>query len=141
MGQTTFGGPLRVGDTSSGSTANVGSTLLYQAATLAQNSTTAVDATLYLPANAIIVEIIADVLTAWDSATSATLTVGTTSGGTEYASGVNLKTGSRVYPTHTKPQLAAMDGIGSNTAVVITATPTGATSAGEARVTLLYALA
>lgn len=140
MAMSTFAGPMRIGDTSSGTLANVGTPLLSQATRILADGTDTVDATLYLPTDAIIVEIIVDVLTAWDSATSATLTVGSASGGTQYAGGVNLKTGSRVYPTHTKPQLAAMADIGGTTPVVVTATPVGATTAGEAKVTILYAM-
>jgi len=52
-----------------------------------------------------------DVLTAFDSATSATLSIGTTSGGTDYVSGVNVKAATgRIAPTLTAAQLAAMSG-------------------------------
>src|SRR5689334_14350940 len=65
MGTSTFGGPMRIGDTAEGTLINVGTPLLSQATTLTQNSTTAVSGTLYLPTAAIIVDIIVDVLVAF----------------------------------------------------------------------------
>jgi len=54
---------------------------------------------------------IVDVLTAYDSATSATLSAGSTPGGTQYLSGVNVKAATgRIIPTYTAAQLAAMAG-------------------------------
>jgi hypothetical protein len=140
MGQSTFGGPLRVGDTSEGALLNVGTPLLSQSARLTQNSTTAVSATLYLPTAAIIVDILVDNLTVWDSATSATITVGVTAGGTEYAGGVSAKAAGRVRPTFTSAQLTSMASIGSTTPVVATCTPVGATTAGQSKVTILYVM-
>ena len=53
------------------------------------------DITFELPPGSQLIAIIPDVLTAYDSATSATLSVGTTSGGTQYASAINAKTAGR----------------------------------------------
>ena len=138
MASSTFSGPIRAGTVLNGSTNNIGKVVLSQTAVLDQNSTTAVSNTFYLPANAQIVDIIADVLTAFNSGTSATLTVGTAAAGSQYAGSIDAKTAGRTYPTYSAAQLAAMDNIGSNTSVVATITPDGATSAGQVRVTLQY---
>lgn len=140
MAQCTFTGPVRIGDTAEGSTANVGGTILSQSTTLTQNSTTAVSGTIYLPTGAVIISIICDNLTVWDSATSATLSVGTAAAGTQYVGSVNAKTAGRQTPTYTSAQLTAMNGIGTNTSVVATVTPVGATTAGITKVTLFYVL-
>ena len=88
-----------------------------------------------------------DVLTAFDSATSAVLSVGTSAGGTQYASTVDVKTATgRIRPTFTAAQLAAMESVSvlgvaapTTAPVVVTITPTGATTAGYVQVTLVYA--
>lgn len=140
MGQSTWGGPILVGDKSGGTTKNVGTVVMSQSARLVANGTNTVSASLYLPKKAIISDIFFDVITAFDSATSATGTVGTEAGGTEYASGVNCKTGIRVWPTLTRPQVAAMAAAGNATPIVATVTPVGATTAGEVKVTVQYVM-
>ena len=77
-------------------------------------------------------------LAAWNSASSAVLTVGKTAAGTDYASGVSTAAAGRVRPTFTATQLSNMNNVTSNVAVIATITPTGATSAGTTIVTLLY---
>ena len=149
MGTTTFSGPVRAGNKTSGETngPNIGVVTLMQETAITQNSTNAVSSTLYIPAGAKIVNILVDVLTAFNSATSAVLSVGKTAGGTEYASGVDVKTATgRITPTFTAAQLAAMSNVSvlgvaapTTAPVVVTVTPTGATSAGYVRVTLVYA--
>lgn len=147
MGTTTFSGPVRAGTKTSGETngPNIGVVTLMQETSITQNSTTAVSSTIYIPAGSKITDIIVDVLTAFNSATSAVLTVGTAAGGTQYAGSVDAKTAGRVRPTFTAAQLAAMSnvtvlGVAAPTTapVVVTVTPTGATSAGYVRVTVLY---
>jgi hypothetical protein len=139
MSFSTFSGPLRSGTTREGATANLGLCVLSQTALMTQNSTNVVDATFYLPANAQIVSFNFDVLTAFNSATSATLSVGTTSGGSQYANGVDVKTATgRIAPTLTAAQLTNMSDITTNTSVIASITPVGATSAGSVRVTVLY---
>ena len=140
MARTTFSGPLASGDKEAGVSggSNVGLVVLSQTAVLDQNSTTAVSSTFNLPVDSQIVDIIVDVLTAFNSGTSATLTVGTTAAGTQYAGSVDAKTAGRARPTFSAAQLAAMDDIDTNTSVVATITPVGATSAGQVRVTLVY---
>ena len=98
------------------------------------------DITFELPPGSQLIAIIPDVLTAYDSATSATLSVGTTSGGTQYASGINAKTAGRAAVTVSAAQAAAMDDIGTSTSVVATITSVGQPTAGLVRVTLQYAI-
>lgn len=97
-----------------------------------------VDTTIVLPAGSQIVEVVTDTLTAWNSVTSAGLTVGSAAGGTQYASSVDVKTAGREAPTLTAAQLAAMGDIGANTTVHVRVAQVGNTSAGQARVTVLY---
>jgi hypothetical protein len=148
MGTTTFSGPVRSGTLKTGETngPNLGFAVLEQETSITQNSTTAVSSTLYIPVGAKLIDIIVDTLTAFNSATTAVLSVGTAAAGTQYASGVDVKTAGRVRPTFTAAQLAAMSnvtvlGVAAPTPapVVVTVTPTGATSAGYVRVTLVYA--
>lgn len=107
--------------------------------TITQNSTNAVDLTFNLPANAQITSFNFDVLVAFDSATSATLSAGLTSGGTQYSSGVNVKAATgRIAPTYTAAQLTAMSNVTTNTTVVVTVTPVGATTVGSVFVTMHY---
>lgn len=140
MAQTTFSGPLASGDKEAGISggSNLGFVVLSQSAVINQNSTNAVSATFNLPVNSQIVDILPDVLTAFNSATTAVLSVGTAAGGTQYAGSIDAKTAGRTRPTFSAAQLAAMDDVGSTTTVVATVTPTGATSAGQVRVTILY---
>lgn len=147
MTATTFSGPLRAGDRTAGETngPNIGFAVLQQETALTQNGTNAVSATLFVPVGAKIVDIIVDTLTPFNSATSAILSVGTAAAGTQYASGVDVRTAGRVRPTFTAAQLAAMDNVSvlgvpapKVSPVVITITPTGATSAGYVGVTLVY---
>jgi hypothetical protein len=140
MAATTWSGPIKIGEKASGSTKNVGTVVLSQSVRLVADGENAVSGTLYLPTKALITDMFWDVPVAFDSATSATGTVGLTAGGTEYASGANLKTGIRIYPTFTRPQVAAMSVPGTATPIVATATPTGATTAGEARLTVQYTM-
>jgi hypothetical protein len=112
--------------------------VLSQTVLVTRDATLVQSATINLPVNSQIVNIICDVLTAYDSATSTTLTVGTAAAGTQYASGVNARTAGRTTPTFTAAQLAAMANIGATTTVVATATSVGQPTAGQVRVTVNY---
>ena len=139
MGKTTWSGPITAGTVREGATANFGYGVLSQTATITQNSTSAVDATFYLPANTQIHGFNIDVLTVFNSGTSATFSAGTTSGGTQYVSGVDVKTAAgRIAPTYSAAQLTAMADVTTNTTLVATVTPSGATSTGLVRVTVIY---
>lgn len=136
MGSSTFSGPVRVG-----SAPAIGTTLLSQVIPLVRDATLVQNGTIYLPANAQIVDILADATIAWDSATTATLSVGISSGAQTYANGVNMKTANRARPTFTAAQLIAMNDIGAtNLAVVATVTSVGQPTVGAGRVTVLYTL-
>jgi hypothetical protein len=149
MAATHLSGPLLTGDKQQGETGgpNQGYVILEQTLTLTQNSTTAVSSTLYVPAGSILLDFLIDVLTAFNSGTSAVLSIGTAAAGTQYVSGVDVKTATgRIAPTYTAAQLAAMSGqsvlgvaapVGGT--IVATVTPTGATSAGYVNVTVRYA--
>ena len=139
MAKTYFGSALRAGSSTLTDAVDGGDVLMSQSLTITQNSTTAVSASFTLPASAQITDFIVDVLTAYDSVTSATLTVGTAAAGTQYITTVNAKTAGRAAPTLSAAQLLAMSSIGTNTSVVATVTPVGATSAGLVRVTVKYA--
>ena len=148
MAATHLTGPLLTGDLQQGETngPNQGYVQLVQTTSITQNSTTAVSSTIYIPAGSIILGFNVDVLTAFNSATSATLTIGTAAAGTQYVSGVNAKTAGRASITYTAAQLAAMSnqsvlGVAAPTTapVVVTVTPVGATSAGYVSVSVLYA--
>jgi len=148
MGATHLSGPIIAGNLQTGDTngPNQGAVNLMQLTSITQNSTTAVSSTLYIPAGSIITDVHVDVLTAFNSVTSATLSIGLTAGGTEYVSGVNVKAATgRIAPTFTAAQLAAMDGVtvlgvaaATTAPVVVTVTPVGATSAGYVFVTIFY---
>jgi hypothetical protein len=142
MTTTAVTGPLstftqKLDGTATGYT-DQGYCVMSQSTTITQNSTTAVSASLYLPQGSQIVNFFIDVTTAFDSATSATLTIGTAAAGTQYVSGVNAKTAGRAAPTLSAAQLTAMANIGTTPAVVTTVTPVGATTAGAVRVTVFY---
>ena len=140
MAQTDFTGPLASGDRLPGDPqgANVGLAVLSQTMLINFNATLVQSGTINLPVNSQIVNIVCDVLTAYNSATSTTLTVGTAAAGTQYASGVNARTAGRTIPTFTAAQLAAMANIGATTTVVATATSVGQPTAGQVRVTINY---
>lgn len=138
---TTFTGPVMSGtkwNPDGSGAANTGIAALTQQVSLTQNSTTAVSATMVVPANAQLLSFFIDVTTAFDSASSATLTIGTSAAGTQYVGSINAKTGGRAAPTYSAAQLTAMLNVGSSTSVVVTITPSGATTAGAATVTMLY---
>lgn len=140
MSTTAVSGPLSTftQQTDGVHNSDQGYCVMSQTATIVQNGTTAVSATFYLPPNSQIVMPLIDVTTAYDSATSATLSIGTAAAGTQYVSGVSAKTAGRAAPTLTAAQLTAMSNVGANIAVVATVTVVGATTAGTVNVTLLY---
>ena len=148
MGATHFSGPVVSGTLQQGETdgPNQGFSVLSQSTSITQNSTTAVSSTLYIPAGSRIVDFNIDVLTAYNSATSATLTIGTAAAGTQYVGSIDAKTAGRAAITYTAAQLAAMNGVTTTgtaapttAPVVVTVTPVGATSAGYVVVTIIYA--
>jgi hypothetical protein len=140
MAQTHNNGPLASGDKLPGTPGgnNIGLAVLSQTFLIDFDATLVQTRSVLLPVNSQIVNIFCDVLTAYNSATSATLTVGTAAAGTQYASGVNAKTAGRTTPTFTAAQLAAMDDTGTNEGVFATVTSVGQPTAGQVRVTVNY---
>lgn len=142
MSTTNFGSAIRTG-TGLGSGSDAGLVVLRQTVVMdfiteVGAGSDNVDASLVLPANSQIVDIIPDTLTAWNSVTSATFTAGSAAGGSQYVSGVDVKSDGREAPTFTAAQLAAMDDIGTNTTVHFRVAQVGNTSAGQLRATVLY---
>lgn len=132
-------GPLELGTALDNTGADTGTVLQSQTGLIAFDATLVQNLTFTVPANAQIIDFYVDVLTAYDSATSATLSAGTTSGGTEYLSAISVKTAARRPNAYSAAQLAAMDDIDNNTSVVVTVTSVGQPTAGQARVTVVYA--
>ena len=132
-------GPLELGTGLDNTGADTGYVVQSQTALIGFDATLVQNATFALPANAQIIDFYVDALTAYDSATSATLSAGITSGGTEYLNGINVKTTGRKSNAFSAAQLAAIDDIGTGTALVATVTSVGQPAAGSVRVTVLYA--
>lgn len=131
-------GPFQTGTGLDATGQDTGNMVASQSAVVSFDATLVQNATFKVPANAQLVEIIVDALTAYDSASSATLSVGTASGGTQYVSGVNVKTTGRKSNGYSATQLGNMANVGSNTSVVATVTSVGQPTAGSVRVTLTY---
>lgn len=99
---------------------NLGVAQLCQFASIPFNTTLKSEVELFLPLGAYISALDVDVLTAFNSASSATFSAGITSGGTDYVSGIDVKSTGRKAITYTAAQLAAM----SNQGLTGTAAPT-----------------
>lgn len=148
MTATHFSGPVVSGTLLTGQTngPNQGLARLSQFATIIQSGGALVQsATLYIPVGSRITSFDIDVLTAFDSATSATLTIGTSAGATTYVGSVNAKTAGRAAITFTAAQLAAMAGLttagaasATTAPVVISITSVGAPTTGVVAVTANY---
>lgn len=132
MAQTTLSGPLVLGDKQAGlaNSPTTGFVPCVQFVTIARDATLVQNATIYLPKGSQITNIVPDVTVAYDSATSATLSVGTASAGTQYVSGVNAKTAGRAAPAYTAAQLTNMSAIGTNDVLVATVTSVGQPTVG-----------
>lgn len=131
-------GPFQTGTGLGNTGADTGTVVLSQTGLVGFDADLVQDLTFTLPANAQIVDFVVDALVAYDSATSATLSAGTASGGTQYLSGINVKTTGRKTNGFSAAQLAAIDDIGSSTSAVVTVTSVGQPTAGSTRVTVLY---
>lgn len=160
MSKSTMSGPVRAGYINNTSDASIGYVRLSRAFTnypgypevpagtnpnatayrIAFAPTAVVERTIQLPPNAQITGFEVDLLTAWDAAGAVTLTIGITSGGTEYVSGVNMKsTAGRLTPTYTGTQLANMSNIGTNITLYATiTTASGTNTAGAAIIVCNY---
>ena len=151
MGITTFSGPIKAGiikettGTTLGSDVkNTGQVVMAQTfstgTTLSSGASAANNTTVVIPANSQIIDIVLDKVTAMATAT-AVFSVGDTVGGNatfinEYDVTVASGAG-RAYPTEEAGGTLAWADTGTSD-VKLTWTSTGATSAGEIRVTVLY---
>lgn len=135
---TYFQGAVKSGDGFSEQAGKFGTAVFSQSVVIDFDATLVQTKTLLLPKNAQILNIVTDVLTAYNSATSATLTVGSAAAGTQYEGAVDAKTAGRAAPVFTAAQLTAAADIGTNTTVYATVTSVGQPTAGQVRVTILY---
>jgi hypothetical protein len=142
MGSTTFSGPIKSGTVreSGGMTgnANVGSALLEQQVSVAHNGASARTGTLYIPTGSTIVDIILDTTTAPAGSTALNVSVGTAAAGTQLSGATDVQAGGRFRPTFTAAQLTAHAAT-TQEAVFVTITPTGTSTAGVVRATIVYA--
>lgn len=149
MSRTTFSGPVKAGDIKYNTYKNVGSAVLSQNIRVPFNATlTSTGTPIYIPAGSQINDVRITTSVAYDSLTSATLTVGKTAAGTEYAGG-NAKTAGLVTTTVTAAQAANWLATPSDVTSLITGSvPTsviyaqvvsvGQPTVGNAVVTVLY---
>lgn len=138
MGTTTFSGPLKAGTLRDAPGANVGTVVLCQTGTLTFDATLVQSVTFVLPANAMILDIYAAPTVVFDSATSATLSVGTVAAGTQYAGSLDVKTAGVKRMTQTAAISESMRTIGTNTNVVFTVTSVGQPAAGALNCVVTY---
>lgn len=142
---TYFQGAVTSGTTATAYT-NVGYACFMQTTTVTTAAAgTATDGTITLPANcqivAYYVDGIVDAVVGGGTATAVAVTVGTASAGAQYMTSTDMIGGGRATTAITTAQVAAMDDIGSNTTVYITADPNGtvSTTQGVYRLTVVYA--
>ena len=151
MGITTFSGPIKAGiikettGTTLGSDVkNTGQVVMAQTfstgTTLASGASAANATTVVIPANSQIIDIVLDKVTAMVNAT-AVFSIGDTVGGNATfvnSYSITIASGAgRAYPTEEAGGTLAWADTGTSD-VKLTWTSTGATSAGEIRVTVLY---
>lgn len=159
MSDTTFSGPVKAGpqkDQTGSPTDpyNQGYARLQQSANIAFSTTgngstaTVQNVLINVPPGCRLDSFVVDVLTVYDSSSSATFSAGITSGGTEYAGSVNVKAATgRIAITYTAAQLAAMSGqsltgtaaaIAAPGNVYLTVTSSGTPTAGYITVAVNY---
>jgi hypothetical protein len=113
--------------------------LSVRSVTLTQNSTTAVTETIDIPAGAEIIGFQWDNRVAWDSATTAVGTIGSAAAGTQYVTSCNAKTaGAVAADAGTAAQSLLKAPSTSDRKVYVSITPTGATTVGQSRVSVLF---
>ena len=119
-----------------------GDVTVTKSVTVGQNNTTAVDGLIYIPRYCVITDIKILIGTAFDGVTSNTLSIGITSGGTEYLTSANVKAAAGLLPltaTHvTATQVANWLTTGTNTTIYCTQTPVGGTTVGSVTVRITY---
>ena len=111
MSQTTWSGPLASGDRNAGESGgpNIGLVALSQTALINFDATLVQNATFNIPASSQIVDFYVDVLTAYDSASSATLSAGTASGGVLTFSGFPKQDGADASGTAAAARIRKSD--------------------------------
>jgi hypothetical protein len=120
-------------------TTNATGMLSVRSVTLTQNSTTAVTETIDIPAGAEIIGFQWDNRVAWDSATTAVGTIGSAAAGTQYVTSCNAKTaGAVAAEAGTAAQSLLKAASTNDRKVYVTITPTGATTVGSTRVSVLF---
>lgn len=119
---------------------NFGEVVLRQTAVITVDADLVQETVFTLPADAQIIDIFYDTLVVYDSLTSATVSFGTASGGTQYGGSMNAKVAGRLRPTYTADILAAMDDVDANTSLYVTVTSVGQPTAGSGRATVLYVM-
>lgn len=142
---TYFQGAVVSGTTPSASS-NIGYALFCQTTTVDTAAAgTATSSTITVPAGCQIVNYfvdgIVDAVAGAGTATAIAVTVGTAAAGAQYMTSTDMVAGGRSTAAITTAQAAAMDDVGSNTSVVITADPNGTISTTQAtfRLTVVYA--
>jgi hypothetical protein len=107
--------------------------------TLNAASTAVQTSTIEIPAGAEIIGFQWDNRVAWDSATTAVGTIGSAAAGTQYVTSCNAKTaGAVAAEAGTAAQSLLKAPSTSDRLVYVTITPTGATTVGQSRVSVLF---
>ncbi len=150
MGTTTLSGPLLVGPNKdpgdSNNPFNQGFARLSQSVNISFNATVVSEQEIFVPPGCRIESFLVDVLTVFNSGTSATLSAGITSGATTYMGSVDVHTAAgRIAPTFTAAQLGKMSsqsilGVADPIPgpVFLTVTSVGQPTAGYITVSVLY---
>lgn len=146
MATTYFGSTLKSGTDALSETTDGGFVVLSQTTTVSSVSAgTAVTGSVSIPAGSQIVQIFADKIVDWSvgggTATQLNVSAGSTSGGAEYLPSTDMASTARTTGTMTVATVAAMDDVGTNTAVYFTVDPNGTVSTTQAtiRFTVVYA--
>jgi len=132
--------PIKSGPRFAGSAvaSNIGDAVLQQSVIMAHNGASAVSATLKIPLDATLLDILYDTEVKPAGGTVMAVTAGNVAAGTQYAASIDVFAGGRFRGAFTVAQLAAWRGRTTED-VVITMTPTGTMNAGRVRATVLYA--
>lgn len=139
MGTTTFSGPIKAGTVREGSSANTGSVILAQTGTVVfgADGTETVIAT--IPANSVIVDVIVDVTTAFDAATTNTFDIGDGTTVNEFADALDVSSVARVLASSDVSQLGNYTVSTSDVDVTVTYNQSGtAATAGAASTIVQY---
>lgn len=153
MSRTTFSGPVKSGTIKYNQYQNVGTTVLEQRAVITANTSGLVTTvTEYIPANSVLLNITIDVITGFDSATSAGLVIGNSLTSNLYVATTSVLAAAqgRITPTFTVAQLTAMNNTAADisssvtgesacSALTMTVTSVGQPTVGTIYVTFIYA--